>query len=113
MLTIDCLCHQLRRRCLTGTSGSAEQIRMSHAVMHNLISDRRHNMFLSFDLLERVRSPLPVQCHVRHKLPPTLYMENLIQHPKGLEVALCRYLAGHKAFLEAIFASQNITQHRA
>ena len=86
---------------------------MSHAVMHNLISDRRHNMFLSFDLLERVRSPLPVQCHVRHKLPPTLYMENLIQHPKGLEVALCRYLAGHKAFLEAIFASQNITQHRA
>ena len=37
MLTVDCLCKNLRNRCLTGPSCSAEQIGMSDPVCFNLI----------------------------------------------------------------------------
>src|SRR5699024_7906628 len=60
MLTVDCLCEDLRHCGLSGSSRSAEEVRMSDAVCLHLILQCCHNVFLSLDVLKSVRAELTV-----------------------------------------------------
>ena len=49
-LTVDCLCHDLCNRGLTGTSCTAKQIGMTDPVCLDLVAECRHDLILSFNL---------------------------------------------------------------
>ena len=60
VLTVYCLCKYFRNRCLSGSSRSAKQIRMSDPVRLNLVLKRCNNMILSFYIFEFRRTELSV-----------------------------------------------------
>ena len=72
MFTVDCFRQNLCYCCFTGTSGSAEQIGMTNTIMLDLICQGGHNMILSFDICEIIRSEFSVKSSVTHEQSPIL-----------------------------------------
>ncbi|CCY34123.1 dual specificity phosphatase catalytic domain protein [Ruminococcus sp. CAG:60] len=60
VLAVYCLRQYFCNGCLTGSSGAAEQIGVSDTVRLDLIGQRGHNVILALDIIEIIRSELPV-----------------------------------------------------
>ena len=66
MLTVYRFCQNFGNRGFTGTSGSAEKIRMSDSISFYLIFQRCYNMFLPFYVFKVLRAEFTVKSCIAH-----------------------------------------------
>ena len=72
MLAVHRFRQNLRHSSFTGSSGSAEQIRMTDAIMFDLIGQSCHYMILTLDIVKIVWSEFSVKGSITHEQTPIL-----------------------------------------